>query len=174
VFVISSDPSQAAEELDRWAAGLERQARRYNDLQQQLDRTSVTESTQDGTIRVTVDSNGVPTRLEFSEGIRERPPRRLADEVMACMRRAQATLRDRVEELVHVTVAADDEPARNIVAQYQERFPDPIEDTAGFDPNADRIGTIEDDFPPPSPRPARPSTEDPSADDDWTDESPLR
>jgi DNA-binding protein YbaB len=175
LFVISADPSKAAEELDKWAAGLEQQARQYNELQQQLDQTSATESTQDGSIRVTVDSNGVPTRLEFTEDVRERPPSRLADEVMACMRRAQATLRGRVEELVHTTVSADDPPARNIVAQYQERFPDPAEDTAGFDPDADdRIGTIEDDTPPPAPRPPRPSTEDPSSDDDWTDESPLR
>lgn len=175
--MINSDPSKAADDLDKWAAGLEQRARRYNELQQHLDRTTAAESTQDGAVRVTVDSNGVPTRLDLSERIQDLPPAKLSDEIMSCMRRAQAKLRDQVEELVHATVPDDDQPARNIVAQYQQRFPDPV-DTADPDPEPDDgLGTIEDDSPPPPPPPGPPPrrlAENPHPDDDWTDESPLR
>ncbi|MPZ86247.1 MAG: YbaB/EbfC family DNA-binding protein [Actinophytocola sp.] len=172
--MISSDPTKAAEELDKWAAGLEQRAQRYNELQQRLDETSATDSTQDGAIRVTVDSNGVLTQLELSERIRDLAPSQLSSEVMACMRRAQAKLRARVEDLIETTVPADDEPARNLVAQYQQRFPDLPDDSAGHEvDHGERLGAVEDEpAPPPSARPTRRSTAD--HDDDWDDESPLR
>jgi DNA-binding protein YbaB len=174
--VISPDPAKAADELDKWATGLEQRAQRYQQLQQRLDQTSTTESTQDGAIRVAVDSNGVLTRLEFSDRIRELAPSRLAAEVMACMQRAQATLRGRVEELVHATVPIDDEPARNLIAQYQQRFPDPSEDAAERTTEHEfSLGAIEDEPTDAAPQPSRPrhSPED-HPDDDWDDESPLR
>lgn len=157
-FLINADPSKAADELDRWAAGLEQKARRYTELQRQLDQTTATASSSDGAVRVTVDANGVPTGIEFSERVRDLDPRRLSAEVMSCLGRAQAELRAQVEELVQDTELADDEPARNIVSQYRQRFPDPAEESAT-------------DEPPPRPRP---STPDRPGDDDWDDESPLR
>jgi hypothetical protein len=63
ISVISSDPTKAAEELEKWAAGLERRAQRYTQPQQRLDATSATGESPDGAIRVTVDANGVPTEM---------------------------------------------------------------------------------------------------------------
>jgi DNA-binding protein YbaB len=178
--VISPDPAKAADELDKWAAGLEQRAQRYQQLQQRLDQTSATDSAHGGAIQVAVDSNGVLTHLQLSDRVRELAPSRLADEVMACMRRAQATLRGRVEDLVQATVPIDDQPARNLIAQYQQRFPDPPEDSAKHMPDHQaRLGAIEDEPadtaspPQPPPRPPRRSTED-HPEDYWDGESPLR
>ena len=98
--MISPDPSTAADDLEKWASGLEQRARSYAELQQRLDDTRATESTQDGSIRVTVDANGVPTELVLGERVRGADPRQLSAEIMACLRRAQAKLRHQVQELV--------------------------------------------------------------------------
>lgn len=168
--MISSDPTKAAEELEKWAAGLEKKAVGYNRLQQRLDETSVTAVGRDGAIRVTVDANGVPTQLELSERARELPAGQLAAEIMDCMRRAQARLREQVRGMVADTVPVDDEPARNLVAQYEQRFPGAVDD----EPDEDvRIGEQADDPAPQAERPPR-STRDTPGDDEWDDESPLR
>ncbi len=108
--MISSDPTKAAEELEKWAAGLAKKARGYTQLQQRLDETSVTAVARDGAIRVTVDANGVPTQLDLSERARELPAGQLSAEIMGCMRQAQARLREQVKDLIAGTVPADDEP----------------------------------------------------------------
>lgn len=49
-------------------------ARGYPQLQQRLDETSVMAMARGGAIRVTVDSNGVPTQLEPPNGLVKYPP----------------------------------------------------------------------------------------------------
>lgn len=148
--MISSDPTRAAEELEKWAAGLEEKARGYTQLQQRLDETSVTAVAREGAIRVTVDPNGVPTRLELSERARELPAGQLAAD----------------------TVPADDEPARNMFAQYEQRFPGMVDDLPGDDDG--RIAELRDEQAPhEEPRQRPRSTTDTPA-DEWDDESPLR
>lgn len=172
--MISSDPTKAAEELEKWAAGLEKKARGYTQLQQRLDETSVTAVARDGAIRVTVDANGVPTALDLSERARELPAGQLSAEIMGCMRQAQARLREQVKGLIADTVPADDEPARNMVAQYEQRFPGMVDDDGHDTGQDDRIAELPDE-PVARPEPPRPpSTTDRPGDDEWDDESPLR
>jgi hypothetical protein len=172
--VINADPTKAAEELEKWAAGLEKKARGYTQLQQRLDETSVTAAAREGAIVVTVDSNGVPTRLDLAERARELPAGQLAAEIMGCMRQAQARLREQVRELVADTVPVDDEPARNLVGQYEQRFPGVVDEAP--DEDGGRIGELADEHadervPREAPQPR--STSD-TSDDGWDDESPLR
>jgi hypothetical protein len=126
--VISSDPEKAAEDLEKWATGLEQRAARYTELQHRMDATSATESSSDGAVRVTVDANGVPTDLVLTERARGVEPTQLSAQILATMRRAQSRLRQQVLDLVRSTVPADDEPARNLVAQYEQRFPEVLDD----------------------------------------------
>lgn len=179
--MIGSDPTKAAEELEKWAAGLERRAQRYTQLQQRLDATSATEESPDGVIRVTVDANGVPTEIALSERTRGMDPNQLSAAIMACMKRAQATLRQQAQELIQSIVPADDEPARNLMAQYQQRFPDlPEEDYATGSTVTPQMRLDEvEDAPVPGGRPRQPqppprAPRDHNSDDDWNDESFLR
>ncbi|MFT7836715.1 YbaB/EbfC family nucleoid-associated protein [Saccharothrix sp. BKS2] len=173
--MINPDPAKAAEDLDRWAAGLEQRAQRYLRLQQQMNATSASASSPDGTARVTVDSNGVPTDIALTDRARGAEPAAISAQVMAAMRNAQAKLRQQVQDLVAATVPVDDAPARNIVAQYRERFPDEVvEPDAGREVHRElRIGQVEDDAPPPQPPPRRPPGGD-GPDDGWEDRSFLR
>jgi hypothetical protein len=170
--LISSDPAKAAEELEKWAAGLEKKAQGYTRLQERLDATSASAVGREGAIRVTVDANGVPTQLDLTERARELHSGQLAAEIMGCMRQAQARLREQVRGIVADTVPADDEPARNLVTQYEQRFPGEVSDDHAEDDDM-RIGELDDDQPPPEqpqPRQARNTRND----DEWDDESPLR
>ncbi|MDQ2586742.1 YbaB/EbfC family nucleoid-associated protein [Saccharothrix yanglingensis] len=170
--MINPDPLKAADDLDKWAAGLEQRARSYARLQERMDATTASAASPDGSIRVTVDSNGVPTAITLSERSRALEPTALSAGIMSVMRAAQAALRQRVQVLVAETVPAEDQPARDIVAQYERRFPDPAPE-----PAADRevtremrIGQVEDDAAPPPPRPNRTD----ATDDDWEDRGFLR
>ncbi|MBK1784315.1 YbaB/EbfC family nucleoid-associated protein [Prauserella cavernicola] len=162
------DPMKFAEDLTRWAQGLEQKAQRYGELQEQLDRTNVTAESPDGTVRVTVDSTGVPTELTITDRGRSADPRALSAALMATMHSAQAQLRDRVSEMTSATVG-DDGPGNDIVAQYQERFPDPVEETAPQPPTMDVGGIDEDTAAPEEPRPPRrrPTRQDDGDDDDF-------
>lgn len=164
------DPMKLAEDLTRWAQGLEQQAQRYGELQEQLDRTNATAESPDGAVRVTVDSTGVPTELTITERGRGADPRALSDALLATMRRAQVALREQVSELTSATVG-DDGPGNDIVAQYAERFPDPVEESEPGEPTR-KLGDLEEDTEdttqPEEPQPPRRRpTQDAEDDDDF-------
>ncbi|WP_075850214.1 YbaB/EbfC family nucleoid-associated protein [Saccharomonospora sp. CUA-673] len=118
------DPTKLADNLKTWAQGLEQKAARYGELQSRLDATSVTRTSSDGAVRVTVDAKGVPTELTITDRGRGADPQALSAVLMSTMRQAQAELRDRVATLTTETVG-DDGPGNDVVAGYRDQFPDP-------------------------------------------------
>lgn len=133
--MLGNDANQAADELARWAENLERTAQRYQGLQGRMRAISVTERSADGRIAVTVDADGVTTGIELAPGTRGMDPAAVAAELMACTHRAQARLRRQVGELVHDLVGQDG-AGQAILAQYAERFPDPVPAAPRADPAA--------------------------------------
>jgi len=111
-------------DLRKLAEDLQRKATRYGELQTQLNQTSVTMSSPDGGIRVTVDANGVPTDFTFTERFRDLDTAAMSAALVSTLRRAQVRLRDQVTELTTATVG-DDGPGNDMLAKYRERFPDP-------------------------------------------------
>ncbi|MFC4373785.1 YbaB/EbfC family nucleoid-associated protein [Nocardia halotolerans] len=118
-----SELNNAAEDLARWAQDLERKAERYQRLHAEVDKVSVTDTSADGRIGVTVDANGSTTAITLAPAVRGMDPAAVATELMACTRRAQSRLRDRVTGLVHEVVGTD-EAGATIISQYCDRFPD--------------------------------------------------
>ncbi|MFD3743624.1 YbaB/EbfC family nucleoid-associated protein [Nocardia sp. NPDC058633] len=117
------DLNNAATELSRWAQDLEQKAQRYQELHTKMTAVSVTDTSADGRISVTVDANGSTTAITLAAAVRGMDPTAVAAELMACTHRAQARLRDQVTGLVHDTVGTD-EAGEAIVGQYSDRFPD--------------------------------------------------
>ncbi|MFC6012065.1 YbaB/EbfC family nucleoid-associated protein [Nocardia lasii] len=151
------DLSSAAEDLARRARELEGQAQRYQELHDRMAQVSVTETSADGRISVTVDANGSTTAITLAPAVRGMDPAAVATELMACTRRAQTGLRERVTELVRDTVGGDEAGAA-IVGQYSERFP-----------GGDTAGAVPPPPPPPvepwtPPAPAGPATRTPDRD----------
>ncbi|MGW5217105.1 YbaB/EbfC family nucleoid-associated protein [Nocardia sp. NPDC004085] len=126
------DVGHAADDLARVAGDLERRAGRFQELECRMQALTVTESSRDGRVGVTVDSSGVPTAIDLSPNSRGMDPGALSAEILSCMRRAQSSLRTRVTELVRDTVG-DDEAGAAITAQYAQRFPDPEPSAASED-----------------------------------------
>ncbi|MEW1735367.1 YbaB/EbfC family nucleoid-associated protein [Nocardia beijingensis] len=148
------DVGHAAEDLARMAADLERRAGRFQELEGRMQALTVTESSRDGRVGVTVDSSGVPTAIDLSPSSRGMDPAALSAEIMSCIRRAQSSLRTRVTELVRDTVG-DDEVGAAITAQYAQRFPDPeppapSEDRTPGSPR-DSAATMTPTYAPPGP-----------------------
>lgn len=121
---MSDDADVAAREMAAWAENLEGKAELYQELHGRMAGLSVTETSRDGAIIVTVDNTGVPTDLHLAESARGRAPGELAGQIMECLRRAQSTLRHEVEAMVHDTVG-DDDAGTAVIDQYARRFPDP-------------------------------------------------
>jgi DNA-binding protein YbaB len=117
------DLHNAAAELSRWAQDLEQKAQRYQELHAEMTAVSVTDTSADGRISVTVDANGSTTAITLAAAVRGMDPTAVATELMACTHRAQARLREQVTGLVHDMVGTDEAGAA-IVGQYSDRFPD--------------------------------------------------
>jgi|GEM_PF-6415767 len=151
----SSDP---VGDLEGWAAQLQQKASRYGQLQQALNELSVERTSQDGRVRMAVDSNGVPTDITLTERARGAAPAELTKVINSTLQAAQAELRSRVENLTS-EIVGDDAPANNIVAQYRDRFPD-VEPSADAGPEEMQIGAFEEhhgDEPSTEPSPSEPS-----------------
>jgi YbaB/EbfC DNA-binding family protein len=125
------DPGQAGQALVGWAEQLYRKAQIYRGLQHEMSQLTVTETSADSAVRVTVDAQGVPTELTLTDRARGLDPARLSAELMSCLQRAQCTLTARVQDLVTGSVpdTADDAAVR-IVTSYRDRFPEPSDNSA--------------------------------------------
>ncbi|MEU1983994.1 YbaB/EbfC family nucleoid-associated protein [Nocardia sp. NPDC019395] len=117
------DPSAAAADLAGWAEQMQHKAQRFQVLQGRLAQLSVTETSADNSVRVTIDSNGVPTDIRFTDGIRRKNPAALSAEVMSCLSRARGTLVGQVTATVH-DVVGDDPIGANIIEQFGGRLAD--------------------------------------------------
>lgn len=135
--------NEQVQELADWAEKLQQQARRYGELQDQLSNTSVTETSANGGVRITVDSNGVPTELTVTDRAQGMSPAEITSALSQTLARAQARLRDRVSELAS-SVVGDDEPANNIVQGYKNRFPDPVDQERPHTPASDNTIGLDD------------------------------
>jgi DNA-binding protein YbaB len=123
------DPGQAGQALIEWAGQLRRKAQAYRGLQQEISQLTVTETSADRAVRVTVDAQGVPTELTLTDRARGMDPARLSAELMTCLRRAHSTLAAQVQDLVTGSVPdSGDDAAARIVTSYRNRFPGLPED----------------------------------------------
>jgi DNA-binding protein YbaB len=117
------DGIDAAEEwLDGWVRQANAQAARSVELSRRVAALTGTAEGRDGAIRVTVGSAGQIERLDLDDRVRELSGPRLAEEIVAVMRRAQAALSGRVAEEVQATVGADTETGRAVINSYDTRF----------------------------------------------------
>ncbi len=101
---------------------------RLEELRTRAETVSVTETSADGGIAVTVNTGGVITDLRITDRAASEPGARIAEQVLATMRRAQSRIAGRMDEVLRET-AADDPGLRDRVRTvYQDRFPEPEPD----------------------------------------------
>lgn len=119
------DALRTEAELDRWVAAAAAKAERYQAMQAQVARVSVTESSPDGVVSVTVDAGGTVTDLRITDRVRDMPGAQVAAAVLATMRRAQSGIPERVTEIMESTVGEDTATVQTVVGNYRAKFPEP-------------------------------------------------
>jgi DNA-binding protein YbaB len=164
--------------VDDWERDATEKAARFQRMAEQVEQVTITESVANGAVSVTVGSNGLPTNIAMTDGVRSMEPEQIAGNVMAAMRKAQARYPERLAEILAETVGTDDPAARHILAKAEESFPSVPDEEEDGEPRAKErmnIGDVEEDEPTP-PRPAqppRPASTD-RGDEDFGDESIFR
>jgi YbaB/EbfC DNA-binding family protein len=133
------DIDAAEEWLDSWAGQVNEQAQRSVDLSRRVAALTGSAEGRDGAIRVTVGSAGQVERLELDDRVHELPGPRLAEEIIAVMRRAQAGLSSRVADEVRATVGQDSETGRAVLQSFDTRFPAPDDPPGGPSTNGREI-----------------------------------
>jgi hypothetical protein len=114
----------AAEEwLDSWVQQVNAQAAGSVELSRRVAALTGNAEGRDGAIRVTVGSAGQVESLQLDDRVHELSGPRLAEEIVAVIRRAQADLSGRVTEQVRDTVGADTETGRAVIHSFDTRFP---------------------------------------------------
>lgn len=115
--------SDAMRLVDDWERDATEKAARFQRMAEQVEQVTITESVADGAVSVTVGSNGLPTGIAMTDGVRTMEPAEIAANVLAAMRKAQSRYPQRLAEILADTVGPDDPAARHILAKAEESFP---------------------------------------------------
>ncbi|WP_188988738.1 YbaB/EbfC family nucleoid-associated protein [Saccharopolyspora thermophila] len=174
----------AAERMVReWQERAAEKAEKFGRMQQRIEQISVTESSRDGAIQVTISSAGILQGLELSDKAGNRPMATLANEIMRVVQAAQSRIPELMQRAVADTVGLDDPAAQHVVGQARRYFPEPPEDEAEPQRRAAGVQEMgldtEDDYEPPQrptppQRPAPHRGPDDFDDDDFSSGSFLR
>jgi DNA-binding protein YbaB len=166
---------EMAARVDQWTAAAREKAERYQAMQARAGQVSVTESSPDGMVTVTVDSVGNVTDLRVTDEVRDKSGAQVSSAVLTTLRRAQARLPGKLAEVMAETIGDDQRTVDTIVGNYRAKFPEPEPEEEP--PGEHRIGAVEDedDAGPPRREPTgRPARRGGDEDEDWGDESVLR
>src|SRR3954452_276577 len=112
---LSSTDGDPAARLDRWAAEAKAKAQRYQAMRAQVGQVSVTESSKDGTVTVTVDSAGNVTDLRITDAVKEMSGSQAASAVLLTLRKAQSRLPEKLAEVMTDTIGDDPQTMNTIV-----------------------------------------------------------
>ncbi|QUH05206.1 YbaB/EbfC family nucleoid-associated protein [Saccharopolyspora erythraea] len=155
------DTSATERMVREWQERATERAEKFNRMSEQVEQISVTESSRDGTVELTVASNGILTGIQIAESASARPMSQLSAEIMRTLRVAQSRIPELMERAVADTVGSDDSAGQHIVGQLRARFPEPPEEDQDDQVRSRHTGVqemdyrVEDDHEPPS-RPAPP------------------
>jgi DNA-binding protein YbaB len=154
--------------LDQWVADAEKMAVRYQQLSTDVERVSVSETTPDGLITVTVNSAGLVTDLRITERATGMPGPRVASGVLWAMRRAQSRIAAQVADVMRSTIGEDTAMVDAVVNRYQNTFPAPPEPNRPPAVEEVRLGEAAAATPaPPPPRPVVAARHRAASNDDW-------
>lgn len=113
------DPQQPFSEV---AAEARHTVERLGQLRSKAEQVTVTATSPDGAVTVTVNSGGVPTDLRITDDASGQSGARIAAQVLETMRKAQSRIADSMSEVM----PTDDPELRDrILAVYHDRFPEP-------------------------------------------------
>ena len=118
-----SEPLSNIERMvDDWERNAAENAARYQNMQAEVERISITESAGDGAVSVTVGANGIPSNVEMTDRVSRMRPDEIAAAVMRAMTKAQSRYPAELARIMGETVG-DTPAAQHILATAQAAFP---------------------------------------------------
>ena len=147
--------------LAQWQSSIQQKAERYQDMAERVQGLSITETSRDGTIRLTIGSNGILSSVDIAESARDKRMSEVSAEIMRTLQKAQSRIPELLRQAMAETIGTQDETANVLFAEARKNFPPaPAEDVPPPVNQELRFG-IEDEqpsrpVPPPAPRPSRP------------------
>jgi DNA-binding protein YbaB len=168
--------------LSEWEQKISENTARYQKMADQVQQLSITESSKDGAVRLTIGSNGILTNLMIAETATNKSMSELSREIMTCLQRAQSKIPELLQQTMAETIGTQDETANEIFAKAKKAFPEPPPEEKPSAPSSPtqemRFGPEHDDNAPPppmpprsTPRPPQRQRRDEQPDDDWGDRS---
>lgn len=191
---MEADTGASEQLVAQWEQQISDNAARYQQMADRVQQLSITETSKDGVIRVTVGANGILSNLVIAETARDRSMAELTRQIMTCLQRAQSKIPELLRQTMTETLGTQDGTANEILAQAQQTFPQPPPEEPPTGPGAPPVREYqfapEDSGPPPPPHvpppshvpppaphtpPAPPRRPRPSGpdDDDWDGQSVL-
>jgi hypothetical protein len=145
--------------LGQWQQGIEQKAQRYQEMATRVQGMTISEASRDGSVRLTIGSNGILTNLEIAESARDKRMAEVSAEVMRTLQRAQARIPELLQQAMAETIGTQDETANVLFNEAKRNFPaPPAEEEPPPVTREMRFGIEDDDTPPPAARPAPPFT----------------
>jgi DNA-binding protein YbaB len=120
-----NDIDAAEEWLNSWTASVNAQAERAAQLTSRVAALTANAESNDGSIKVTVGSTGQIEKLSLDDRVQRLSGEELSRQILAVMRKAQASLSTLVSAEVEATVGVDTETGRAVIGSFETRFPQP-------------------------------------------------
>ncbi|PXY19462.1 YbaB/EbfC family nucleoid-associated protein [Prauserella muralis] len=157
------DSVDASERMvDDWTRKIQEQAQRYQAMAARVEDISVTETSPDKAVQVTINSKGLLTDLSISESAQGRRMAELSMQIMRTVQAAQSRIPERLQQAMAETIGTQDQAATKVFEDAKRLFPEPPQDEpAPPAPDRELRFGPEDDEPPPAAPPrhqAPPST----------------
>jgi DNA-binding protein YbaB len=130
--------------VDKWVADARAKAERYQEMRTEVEQVSVTESSGDGLVTVTVDAGGVVSDLRITDRVADHTGAEVAATVLSTMRRAQSKIGEQVSQIVQDTVGDDEAMLNKVVTSYHDRFPEPEPEDESLPDDELRIGEVDE------------------------------
>lgn len=146
--------------LGQWQQSIEQKAERYQEMAARVQGMTISEASRDGSVRLTIGSNGILTHLEIAESARDKRMAEVSAEVMRTLQRAQARIPELLQRAMAETIGTQDETANVLFNEAKRNFPAPPHEEPAPPPVGRelRFGLDDDDAPtPPAPPASRPA-----------------
>lgn len=159
--------------ISDWDRNVRERAERYQAMATRVQGMTISERSSDGTIELTIGSNGILQHLTIAESAQGKRMSEVSGEIMRCLQRAQSRIPELLQEAMAETIGTQDETANVLFSEAKKNFPEPPSDDTPPPARRDEIRfNIEEEeqavtrpaTPPPAPPRRRPPRDD---DDDF-------
>lgn len=159
--------------LANWNQNIQERAARYQEMATRVQGMTIAERSSDGSIEITVGSNGILQNLVINESASGKRMSEISGEIMKLLQRAQSRIPELLQEAMAETIGTQDETANVLFNEAKKNFPaPPAEEPTSTPYDRNEINfRVEDEAPPPArptppTSPAPPRRRPPSDDDD--------